>query len=171
MTGMPAEGHAAEQLLAIGEVSKRTGVATSALRYYEELGLIASVRTAGNQRQYRRHMIRRVTLISIAKRLGIPLTSVAASLAAVPLDVTPSDKDWQRASRDWKKVLEQRRRSIEELEQELTGCIGCGCLSMKACRLLNPRDSLRTKGPGAQRLASPTGQWELHVADETADAK
>ncbi len=151
----PTTGSAAEQLLSIGEVSARTGVAASALRYYETLGLIASERTTGNQRQYRRHMIRRVTLITIGKRLGIPLDDVAASLAPVPLDVTPSHHDWQRASREWKKVLEQRRTAIVELEHELTGCIGCGCLSMKACRLLNPQDSLASGGPGAQRLQSP----------------
>lgn len=148
---------APEQLLSIGEVSRRTGVAVSALHYYERLGLIASTRTSGNQRRYRRHMLRRITLISVGKRLGVPLSDVQASLRTVPLDSTPSHADWQRASREWKKGLEERRRAIEQLEHELTGCIGCGCLSMKACWLLNPEDALGDEGAGARRLDLPPG--------------
>ena len=144
-----------EQLLSIGEVSRRTGVAVSALHYYERLGLIASTRSSGNQRRYRRHMLRRITLISVGKRLGVPLSDVQASLRSVPLDSTPSHADWQRASREWKKGLEERRRAIEQLEHELTGCIGCGCLSMKACWLLNPEDALGDEGAGARRLDLP----------------
>lgn len=144
-----------EQLLSIGEVSRRTGVAVSALHYYDRLGLIASTRSSGNQRRYRRHMLRRITLISVGKRLGVPLSDVQASLRSVPLDSTPSHADWQRASREWKKGLEERRRAIEQLEHELTGCIGCGCLSMKACWLLNPEDALGDEGAGARRLDLP----------------
>lgn len=143
---------AAEQLLTVGEVSRRTGVAVSALHYYERLGLIAASRTSGNQRRYRRHMIRRITLISVAKRLGIPLADVRTALEDVPLGRTPTQEDWRRASREWKRVLERRRQAIERLENELTGCIGCGCLSMKACRLLNPDDELGHDGAGARRL-------------------
>ncbi|MBW1638111.1 redox-sensitive transcriptional activator SoxR [Microbacterium resistens] len=134
-------------------MSARTGVAVSALRYYEDLGLIASVRTAGNQRRFARHMLRRVSLIAVAKNLGIPLTDVQEAFAAVPLDRTPSHEDWQRASRAWKRQLEERRRRLERLEHELTGCIGCGCLSMKACALLNPGDALAALGAGPRRLA------------------
>ena len=148
---------APEQLLSIGEVSRRTGVAVSALHYYERLGLIASTRTSGNQRRYRRHMLRRITLITVGKRLGVPLSDVQASLRTVPLDSTPSHADWQRASREWKKGLEERRRAIEQLEHELTGCIGCGCLSMKACWLLNPEDALGDEGAGPRRLDLPPG--------------
>ncbi|TXK19113.1 redox-sensitive transcriptional activator SoxR [Homoserinibacter sp. GY 40078] len=144
--------HDPDELLTIGEMSSRTGVAVSALRYYEELGLIASIRTSGNQRRYARHMLRRVSLISVAKRLGIPLADVQSAFTAVPLDRTPSHEDWQRASRRWKRQLEDRRHGIERLEHELTGCIGCGCLSMKACALLNPNDALATTGAGARRL-------------------
>lgn len=133
-------------------MSRRTGVAVSALRYYEDLGLIASVRTPGNQRRYPRHMLRRISLISVAKRLRIPLTDVGEAFESVPLDRTPSHEDWQRASRRWKRELEERRRSLERLEHELTGCIGCGCLSMKACALLNPGDALGATGAGARRL-------------------
>lgn len=144
--------HNPDELLSVGEMSRRTGVAVSALHYYESLGLISSHRTGGNQRRYPRHMLRRVALISVAKRLGIPLDDVKQAFADVPLDETPTHADWQRASRRWKKVLEQRRRGIERLEKELTGCIGCGCLSMKACGLLNPDDELGTTGTGARRI-------------------
>ncbi|WP_416375691.1 redox-sensitive transcriptional activator SoxR [Neomicrococcus lactis] len=133
-------------------MSQRTGTAVSALHYYERLGLIASERTAGNQRRYRRYMIRRVALISVAKRLGIPLEDVKDAFSEVPLTESPSQADWDKASRRWKTTLEQRRRGIEKLEQELTGCIGCGCLSMKACALLNPGDQLGAGGAGARRI-------------------
>lgn len=145
-------GYAPDDLLSIGEMSRRTGVAASALRFYEELGLIAAVRTGGNQRRYPRHMLRRVSLVSVAKRLGVPLGDVQEAFAHVPLDRTPSHEDWQRASREWKKRLEERRRGLEKLERELTGCIGCGCLSMKACALLNPDDALGDAGVGPRRL-------------------
>ncbi|NYD67650.1 redox-sensitive transcriptional activator SoxR [Agromyces atrinae] len=141
-----------DELLTIGEMSSRTGVAPSALRFYEELGLIASVRTSGNQRRYARHMLRRVSLVTVAKRLGIPLSDVQHAFASVPLDRMPSHAEWQHASRDWKKQLEERRRGLERLESELTGCIGCGCLSMKACALLNPDDALAATGAGPRRL-------------------
>ena len=150
--------HAPEELLTIGEMGRRTGVAVSALRYYESLGLIASVRTTGNQRRFPRHMLRRVSLISVAKNLGIPLADVQEAFASVPLDRTPSHQDWQRASRAWKRHLEERRRGIERLEYELTGCIGCGCLSMKACALLNPDDALAATGAGARRLDDLPGE-------------
>lgn len=149
--------HDSDELMAIGEMSRRTGVAVSALRYYEDLGLIASVRTAGNQRRFARHMLRRVSLVSVAKGLGVPLADVQEAFSSVPMDRTPSHEEWQRASRRWKKQLEERRRSIERLEYELTGCIGCGCLSLKACALLNPDDALAATGPGPRRLDDPPG--------------
>nr|WP_258064042.1 MULTISPECIES: redox-sensitive transcriptional activator SoxR [unclassified Pseudoclavibacter] len=141
-----------DELLTVSDMVRRTGVAASALRFYEELELIAAVRTAGNQRRYARHMIRRVSLISVAKRLGIPLSDVQDAFADLPSDATPSQEDWQRASRRWKRTLEERRRGIERLEHELMGCIGCGCLSMKACGLLNPDDALAGGGAGPRRL-------------------
>lgn len=143
---------APEELLTVGEMSERTGVAASALRFYEKLGLIAAVRTGGNQRRYARHMIRRVSLITVSKRLGIPLADVQRAFASLSLNTAPSQADWQRASRRWKRTLEERRRGIERLERELTGCIGCGCLSMKACGLLNPDDALGEAGAGPRRL-------------------
>jgi MerR family redox-sensitive transcriptional activator SoxR len=143
------------ELLPIREVARRTGVAISALRYYEECGLISSQRTTGNHRMYARHMIRRVSLIQVAKRLGIPLTSVADVFADLPADKKASNKDWARIAKRWQDELDARKRAIEQLQEELTGCIGCGCLSMSSCRLLNPDDRLGHDGPGPRRLAVP----------------
>ncbi|MFD5919291.1 redox-sensitive transcriptional activator SoxR [Kitasatospora sp. NPDC058201] len=152
-THQPGDARATpDDWLGIGEVSARTGAAVSALRFYEELGLIASERDERNQRRYPRHMLRRVALISVAKRIGIPLQDFQEAFADVPLDRPPSHHEWQRASRGWKRRLEERRQTIERLEAELTGCIGCGCLSMKACALLNPGDALAEDGVGPRRL-------------------
>ncbi|HEV2638850.1 MAG TPA: redox-sensitive transcriptional activator SoxR [Actinocrinis sp.] len=149
----PAGGRAApDDWLSIGEMSARTGTAVSALRFYEEFGLIASERDDRNQRRYPRHMLRRVALTSVAKRIGISLQDLREAFADVPLDRPPSHREWQRASRGWRRQLEERRQTIERLEIELTGCIGCGCLSMKACALLNPGDTLAEDGAGARRL-------------------
>ncbi|NED94015.1 redox-sensitive transcriptional activator SoxR [Phytoactinopolyspora alkaliphila] len=138
--------------LTIGEVIRRTGVSASALHFYERKGLIYAERNGCDQRIFARHMIRRISLIIMAKRLGIPLSDVAKVFATLPFDHAPTHADWQRVSRAWKKELEERRRAIENLENELTGCIGCGCLSMKACLLLNPDDTLQGRGPGPVRL-------------------
>ncbi|WP_235735353.1 redox-sensitive transcriptional activator SoxR [Nocardioides alcanivorans] len=141
-----------EDLLPIGEVSHRTGVPISALHFYEQMGLIASTRTAGNQRRYRRHMLRRISLVVVAKRLGIPLSNVQEVFASLPLDHPPSKRDWQRVARLWSAEIELRRAQLDHLQSELTGCIGCGCLSLKACRLLNPEDELANEGPGPRRV-------------------
>ncbi|MEU4391760.1 redox-sensitive transcriptional activator SoxR [Kribbella sp. NPDC023855] len=139
--------------LAIGEVIRRTGVSASALHFYERKGLIFSSRDGCNQRLYARHMLRRISLIIVAKRLGVPLAELAAMFACLPQDHhSPTHEDWQRMSRTWKRQLQERRRVLEDLEHELTGCIGCGCLSMKACALLNPDDTLQDQGPGPVRL-------------------
>ncbi|GAA2946571.1 redox-sensitive transcriptional activator SoxR [Glutamicibacter bergerei] len=143
-----------QELLGIGQVSERTGVAKSALHYYEDIGLIHSTRSTGNQRRYPRHMLRRISLISVGSKLGIPLADIGHALEPVPMDTIPSEADWKRASTEWKRVLEHRRRAIEELEDRLMGCIGCGCLSMEACSLLNPEDALASQGAGARRLES-----------------
>lgn len=143
------------QLLPVGEVSRRTGVAVSALHYYEEIGLISSQRTGGNQRRYARHMLRRISLIRVAKRLGIPLESVSVAFEGLPHDRKPTLREWRRISQRWDDQLEARKRAIEQLQEELTGCIGCGCLSMGKCRLLNLDDKLAVEGPGARRLANP----------------
>ncbi|WP_324649820.1 redox-sensitive transcriptional activator SoxR [Georgenia sp. H159] len=141
-----------EDRLSVGEVSRRTGVAVSALHYYEALGLITSTRTGGNQRRYARHMLRRISLIVVAKRLGIPLTDVQDVFTTLPLDRAPTLRDWRRVSTLWHDRLERRRQELDRLEAELTGCIGCGCLSLRACRLLNPEDTLAQEGPGPRRI-------------------
>lgn len=138
--------------ISIGEVVRRTGVAASALHYYEQMGLIAAHRTSGNQRRYARHMLRRISLILVAKRLGIGLADVRDVFATLPMDTVPTIRDWQRVSRRWHDRLEARKLEIEQLQRELTGCIGCGCLSMTACGLLNPQDELAAQGPGPHRL-------------------
>lgn len=142
-------------LLAVGEVSHRTGVAVSALHYYEQLGLIASERTGGNQRRYPRFMIRRISLILVARRLGISLADVAEVFSWLPMDRLPTSRDWHRMSKRWQAQLEAKKREIEKLQRELTGCIGCGCLSMKSCRLLNPDDALGEQGAGPLRVTTP----------------
>lgn len=115
--------------------------------------MIASIRTSGNQRRFPRHMLRRVSCITMGKRLGISLEGRAGGVRVCPLESTPTHEDWQRVRLARGNASEkERRRSIERLERELTGCIGCGCLSMKACALLNPDDALAHAGPGPQRL-------------------
>lgn len=151
-------GKEPEDLLSIGEVSRRTGVAPSALHYYEQLGLITSTRTAGNQRRYSRHMLRRISLILVAKRLGIALADVQEAFATLPQDTRPRAHDWRRVSRRWEAQLERKKREIEQLQQELTGCIGCGCLSLNRCRLLNPEDELGEQGPGPRRIGQDRDQ-------------
>ncbi|MFD7547721.1 redox-sensitive transcriptional activator SoxR [Streptomyces sp. NPDC059816] len=139
-------------MLAVGEVARRAGVAVSALHFYEQQGLIAAERTAGNQRRYRRHVLRRISLILVAKRIGIPLSEVAEVLAGLPENRMPSKRDWDRISRRWHAHLAARRREIEQLEREITGCIGCGCLSLRRRRVLNPADVLARQGPGPNLL-------------------
>lgn len=147
-----AEQPGPDDRLTLGDVVARTGVPASALRFYERKGLIHTERSGGNQRLYRRHMLRRVSLILVAKRLGIHLADVAGVFAALPTDRAPTHQEWQQLSRSWKQALEDRRQYLESLEQQLVGCIGCGCLSMRACDLLNPCDDLGRRGQGPVRL-------------------
>ena len=141
-----------KDLLTVGEVAKRAGIATSAVRFYEDQKLISSVRTAGNQRRYPRYVLRRIGIILAARRFGIPLSEVSDMFARLPDDRMPSKRDWRRISAAWHGKLEARRQEIERLWEELSGCIGCGCLSLNTCRILNPEDRLSAEGPGARRL-------------------
>ncbi|MFF8956228.1 redox-sensitive transcriptional activator SoxR [Streptomyces sp. NPDC014894] len=141
-------------LLTVGEVALRAGIATSAVRFYEERGLIASERTPGNQRRYPRHVLRRISLILAAKRMGIPLSEVLEVFRPLPDGRMPAKRDWERISRRWAGLLEVRRREIEELQREITGCIGCGCLSLQRCGVLNPGDELGEAGAGPRRLSA-----------------
>lgn len=138
--------------LTIGQVAHRTGAATSALRYWEELGLIGSERTTGNQRRYERATIRRVSFIRAAQRVGLSLDEIGAALATLPDGRTPTASDWARLSRSWRGRLDEQIRRIEKLRDQLDSCIGCGCLSLRTCALNNPSDVLAERGPGAVLL-------------------
>jgi MerR family redox-sensitive transcriptional activator SoxR len=138
--------------LTIGELSERSGVATSALRFYEDRGLIDSRRTTGNQRRYARATLRRVAFIRTAQRVGLTLEEVADALATLPQGRTPTKADWARLSRSWRPRLDEQIRRIELLRDRLDGCIGCGCLSLRTCSLVNPEDVLAAAGPGPVRL-------------------
>jgi MerR family redox-sensitive transcriptional activator SoxR len=138
--------------LTIGELSERSGVATSALRFYEERGLIRSRRTTGNQRRYARATLRRVAFVRTAQRVGLTLEEVAEALSTLPEGRTPTKADWARLSRSWRPRLDEQIRRIELLRDRLDGCIGCGCLSLRTCTLINPDDWLAEQGPGPVRL-------------------
>jgi MerR family redox-sensitive transcriptional activator SoxR len=143
------------ELLTIGDFAARSGVAPSALRYYEKEGLIRSTRTGGNQRRYLRSELRRVAFIKIAQQVGVSLEEIRDALAALPENRTPTKADWSRLSARWRRRLEERIALMERLRDQLTGCIGCGCLSMKKCQLINPQDQLAVEGPGPRALVGP----------------
>ena len=138
--------------LSIGEVAARSGVAASALRFYESEGLIASQRTSGNQRRYERATLRRVALIQAGKAAGIPLAQIHDALSTLPEHRVPTRRDWERLSRSWRADLDQRIATLEALRGRLTTCIGCGCLSIDRCELLNPDDEAADLGGGAHYL-------------------
>jgi len=134
--------------LGVGELAERAGVAVSALHFYEAKGLIHSVRSGGNQRRYARSVLRRLAVIKVAQRVGMPLADIAEALNALPSGRTPTVADWRRLSAAWKLELEERIRTLTQLRDQLDGCIGCGCLSLKACPLRNAQDALAREGAG-----------------------
>jgi MerR family transcriptional regulator, redox-sensitive transcriptional activator SoxR len=138
--------------LSIGELSARSGVSQSALRFYERKGLIAAHRSHGNQRRYPRVALRRVALIQAGKTAGIPLERIRAALDSLPADRPPTKRDWERLSRRWREELDLRITTLEGIRDRLTGCIGCGCLSLRRCSLLNPDDEAAGLGAGAHYL-------------------
>ncbi len=138
--------------LGVGEVARRSGVAVSTLHYYEAGGLLSAKRSAGNQRRYRRDVLRRVAFIRTAQTLGVSLAEIADALRQLPAQRTPTKADWTRLSSHWRTSLDQRIEALQALRDQLSGCIGCGCLSLRACRLYNPGDKLAQRGQGAQRL-------------------
>jgi MerR family redox-sensitive transcriptional activator SoxR len=140
------------ETLAIGDFAVRSGVAPSALRYYENQGLIRSTRTGGNQRRYHRAELRRVAFIRIAQQVGVSLDEIRDALAELPENRTPTKADWSRLSARWRRKLEDRITLMEKLRDQLTGCIGCGCLSMQRCKLINPDDRLAATGSGPRTL-------------------
>ena len=145
--------------LTIGELSTRSGVAQSALRFYEREGLIAARRTHGNQRRYASVTLRRVALVQAGKAAGIPLERIRAALDELPAGKTPTKRDWERLSGSWRRELDERIATLESVRDRLTTCIGCGCLSLRTCALLNPGDEASSLGGGAHylRRVSPRG--------------
>jgi len=138
--------------LSVGQVAERSGVAVSALHFYEKKGLIKSVRTNGNQRRYPRDVLRRVAVIRVAQRTGVPLATIRQAMAALPNDRAPTAAEWKRLSSSWKDELNHRIRRLTELRDQLGGCIGCGCMSLKVCPLRNPMDALGRDGAGPRLL-------------------
>jgi MerR family redox-sensitive transcriptional activator SoxR len=135
-------------LLTIGEVARRSGVASSALRFYEERGLIASERSGSGHRRYDRSVLRRIAFIVFAQRVGLTLDEIGAELARLPPGRVPTRRDWSRLSRGWSSRIEERIAELERLRAGLTECIGCGCLSLDRCKLANPDDRAAGLGPG-----------------------
>jgi MerR family redox-sensitive transcriptional activator SoxR len=137
-----------DNLLTIGEVARRSGVAASALRFYEDRGLIASERAGSGHRRYRRAVLRRIAFVVFAQRVGLTLDEIAAELRKLPGDHVPTRRDWARLSSGWSERIDARIAELERLKLGLTECIGCGCLSLGRCRLSNPGDRVGARGPG-----------------------
>jgi MerR family transcriptional regulator, redox-sensitive transcriptional activator SoxR len=155
MTHTPpaAERIKPSEQLTIGEVAARSGVAVSALHFYERQGLITSERSAGNQRRYHRATLRRIAFIRVSQRVGVPLASIRDALDSLPDSRTPTKRDWTRLSRLWRGELDRRIAALEHLRNDLDGCIGCGCLSLRSCALQNRYDELASTGTGPRRWA------------------
>jgi MerR family transcriptional regulator, redox-sensitive transcriptional activator SoxR len=138
--------------LTVGELAGRSGVAVSAVHFYERKGLIAGWRSRGNQRRYERATLRRIAIIKVAQQLGISLAEIKARLATLPADRTPGKADWARIAAEWREALDARIAQLGRLRDNLDGCIGCGCLSVETCPLRNPDDEAGHRGPGARYL-------------------
>ena len=142
-------------LLTVGEVSARSGIAPSALRYYESQGLVEATRTTGNQRRYQRHVLRRLAFIRAAQNVGLSLDEITAALDTLPAGRTPTKADWTRLSRTWRDRLDEQIAALRKLRDGLDSCIGCGCLSLQRCAVSNPADIMGHEGSGAQFLPRP----------------
>lgn len=142
--------------LSAGQVASRSGVAVSTIHFYETKGLIRGWRSSGNQRRYGRDVLRRVAVIKVAQRLGLPLATIRKAMDSLPGGRTPTSSDWKRLSAAWRAELERRIATLQKLSRELDGCIGCGCLSLKICRLRNSWDHLSEEGTGARLLEPAT---------------
>ncbi|UAL41450.1 redox-sensitive transcriptional activator SoxR [Shewanella inventionis] len=142
--------------LSVGQVAKRCGINISAIHFYEQKGLISSMRNQGNQRRYSRDVIRRISLIKAAQQLGISLDEIGSAFASLPNGRTATKQDWASLSLMWKDTLTQRINQLQKLKDSLEGCIGCGCLSMNHCPLYNPEDVLAAQGPGPVLLNKKT---------------
>jgi MerR family redox-sensitive transcriptional activator SoxR len=142
--------------LTIGQVAERSGVPHTALRFYEDRGLIHAERSAGNQRRYHRSVLRRIAFIRAAQRVGLSLEEISAALSSLPWDHAPTKADWIRLSRNWQEELDARIDALQRLRDRLTTCVGCGCLSLRACGLYNAEDRMSGFGPGARVLKPAT---------------
>ena len=142
-------------MLTIGELARRTGLSVSAIRFYEARGLVSAIRTSGNQRRFLRSDIRRLSFALIAQQVGVSLDEIRAALSELPENRTPTRADWARLSARWRRRLDERIALMERLRDQLTGCIGCGCLSLSRCKLVNPGDRIASRGAGAQILINP----------------
>ncbi|PJZ46420.1 redox-sensitive transcriptional activator SoxR [Leptospira brenneri] len=140
-----------ENLLSISQVAKRSGVKASALRYYEERGLITSIRTSSGKRHYMREILRRIAFIVFAQKIGLSLEEIGAEIEKLPHGHTPKGQDWSKLSKTWTERLDQKIEELLRLKSGLTHCIGCGCLSLSECRLVNPNDKLANYGSGPRR--------------------
>ncbi len=158
----------AAEFLSIGEVAERTGIAVSALRFYEGERMLFSERSPGGQRRFPRDTLRRVAFIRVAQRVGLTLDEIREALGTLPDERTPTAADWARLSRAWKSRLDERIRLLESVRDDLSSCIGCGCLSLHACRLYNPDDRARVLGQGPRYLLGDTA---LDVVPELAKRK
>ena len=143
----------AEDFIDIASLAKRAGVAASALRFYEDQGLIRSARQASGRRHFPRSTLRRVAFVRAAQAVGLTLEEIRAALATLPEERTPTREDWASLSSAWKPLIEERIAALTRLRDALSSCIGCGCLSFSACALVNPDDLLAARGPGAHQLA------------------
>ena len=139
-------------LLSIGDLARRTGLSVSAIRFYEDKGLVEAMRTGGNQRRFLRSDIRRLSFILIAQQLGLALSEIEAELKKLPSGRTPNARDWSRISRSIRRQLDTKIAQLERTRDRLDGCIGCGCLSLKSCALYNPQDEAAADGPGPRRV-------------------
>ena len=141
-----------DDLLTIGQMAKRTGASVSAIRFYESEGLLAPARNAGGQRRFARSDIRRLSFVLISQQLGFSIEDIAAHLADLPNGRTPTQKDWSRISRRFRARLDARIEELNRMRENLDGCIGCGCLSLRKCQLYNPNDRAGRRGPGPQHI-------------------
>lgn len=137
--------------LGVGEVARRSGLAVSALHFYERRGLIRSMRSNGNQRRYPRDVLRRLAVIRVAQRVGLPLEAIRRAFADLPDARTPTRSEWARMSKAWSAELEARIQDLLHLRDQLSDCIGCGCLSLQRCKLSNPNDAMGAEGAGPRR--------------------
>ena len=152
-----AENCSVHRDLTVGEVAARSGIRVSAVHFYEAKGLIHAVRSSGNQRRFAREVLRRIAVIKVAQRAGIPLARIRQAMSELPIHRAPGKADWERLSAEWKADLEERIQRLTKLRDRMTLCIGCGCLSTEHCPLRNPDDELGEEGPGP-RLLDPAPQ-------------